>query len=157
MTYSSTTFEVATSNVLGDVFYKKKNSLIFDLDLGHTKSCQYHLHHVTYSGTKFEVATSKRCIYKKIHYLALDLRSHEILPSTLYHVTYQGTKFEVAMSNGLGRDTFTRNVTGRRTRLQMHLCRVLPMLEQEMSQKRDEYPHRNKSVIRHILVKLFVI
>ena len=27
-----------------------------------------------------------------------------------YHVTYAATKFEVAMSNGLGRDTFTRNV-----------------------------------------------
>ena len=26
-------------------------------------------------------------------------------------MTYLGTKFEVAMSNGLGGDTFTRNVT----------------------------------------------
>ena len=33
-----------------------------------------------------------------------------MLPSTLYHVTYSGTKFEVATSNGLGGDTFTRNV-----------------------------------------------
>ena len=30
---------------------------------------------------------------------------------TLHHVTYSATKFEVAMSNGLGGDTFTRNVT----------------------------------------------
>ena len=30
----------------------------------------------------------------------------------LNHVTYAATKFEVATSNGLGGDTFTRNVTG---------------------------------------------
>ena len=29
----------------------------------------------------------------------------------LHHVTYSTTKFEVATSNGLGGDTFTRNVT----------------------------------------------
>ena len=28
----------------------------------------------------------------------------------LHHVTYSATKFEVAMSNGLGGDTFTRNM-----------------------------------------------
>ena len=28
----------------------------------------------------------------------------------LHHVTYSATKFEVALSNGLGGDTFTRNV-----------------------------------------------
>ena len=33
----------------------------------------------------------------------------------LHHVTYSTTKFEVATSNGLGGDTFTRNVTDRRT------------------------------------------
>ena len=34
--------------------------LIFDLDLGVTRNVtQYPLHHVTYSATKFEVATSK--------------------------------------------------------------------------------------------------
>ena len=33
----------------------------------------------------------------------------------LHHVTYSPTKFEVATSNGLGGDTFTRNVTDRRT------------------------------------------
>ena len=33
-----------------------------------------------------------------------------------HHVTYSTTKFEVSTSNGLGGDTFTRNVTdGRRT------------------------------------------
>ena len=30
----------------------------------------------------------------------------------LHCVTYSATKFEVAMSNGLGGDTFKRNVTG---------------------------------------------
>ena len=36
---------------------------------------------------------------------------------TLHHVTYSGisTKFEAAMLNGLGGDTFKRNVTDART------------------------------------------
>ena len=33
----------------------------------------------------------------------------------LHHVTHQATKFIVATSNGLGGDTFTRNVTDGRT------------------------------------------
>ena len=33
----------------------------------------------------------------------------------LHHVTYPATKFTVATSNGLGGDTFTRNVTDGRT------------------------------------------
>ena len=33
----------------------------------------------------------------------------------LHHVTYSATKFEVATSNGLGGDTFTRNVMDGRT------------------------------------------
>ena len=33
----------------------------------------------------------------------------------LHHVTYSTTKFEVGTSNGLGGDTFTRNVTDGRT------------------------------------------
>ena len=43
-----------------------------------------------------------------------------MLPSTLYehHVTYPGPKFEIVTSDGLGGDTFTRNVTdGRMHRL----------------------------------------
>ena len=36
----------------------------------------------------------------------------------LHHVTYLETKFKVAMSNGLGGDTFTRNVTDGRTNRQ---------------------------------------
>ena len=33
----------------------------------------------------------------------------------LHHVTYSTTKFEVATNNGLGGDTFTRNVKDGRT------------------------------------------
>ena len=33
----------------------------------------------------------------------------------LYHVTYLTTNFEVTTSNGLGGDTFTRNMTDGRT------------------------------------------
>ena len=33
----------------------------------------------------------------------------------LHNLTYAATTFEVATSNGLGRDTFTRNVTHGRT------------------------------------------
>ena len=40
---------------------------------------QQTLHHVTYSGIKFEEAASNGfnsiCIYKKIHYLTFDLRA----------------------------------------------------------------------------------
>ena len=54
----------------------------------------------------------RRCVYKKIHYLTLTLRSrsHKILPSALYinHVTYAPTEFNVTTSKGLGGDAFTR-------------------------------------------------
>ena len=61
---------------------------LFYLDLG-VKDTQnvarYSLHHVTYSGTKFEVATSNGlggdAFTKKIHFLTV--RSHEMLLSTL--------------------------------------------------------------------------
>ena len=60
MTYSATNFEVAMSNGLGgDTFTR---NTLFDLDLGVKVTqnvAQYPLHHVTYSPTKFEVATSK--------------------------------------------------------------------------------------------------
>ena len=63
----------------------------------------------------------RRCIYKKVHYLTFDLDlvvkvTRNVAQYPLYHVTYSATMFEVAMSNGLGGDTFTRNITdGRRT------------------------------------------
>ena len=68
----------------------QENSL-FDLDLGGNVA-QYPLHHVTYTATKFEVATSnglggdtftKKYIICSL-ILTLGSRSHEMLPSTLY-------------------------------------------------------------------------
>ena len=41
--------------------------------------------------------------------------TRNITQYTLHHVTYAATKFEVATSNGLGGDTFTRNMTDART------------------------------------------
>ena len=53
--------------------------------------------------------------YKKIQYLTFDLDlgvkvTQNVAQYPLHHVTYSTTKFEVATSNGLGGDTFTRNV-----------------------------------------------
>ena len=51
----------------------------------------------------------------------LDLVAKDILNVSqypLHHVAYLGTNFEVATSNGLGGDTFTRNVTDGRTHAQ---------------------------------------
>ena len=58
----------------------------------------------------------RRCIYKKIH-LTFDIGikvTQNVVLYPLYHVAYSATKFEVAMSNDLGGDTFTRNVTEKR-------------------------------------------
>ena len=62
----------------------------------------------------------RRCIYKKIHYLTFDLDlgvkvTRNVTQYPLHHVIYAPTKFEVAMSNSLGEDTITRNVTDGRT------------------------------------------
>ena len=61
----------------------------------------------------------RRYICKKIQYLTLDLGvkvKQKVAHYPLHYVTYSAPKFEVATSNGLGGDTFTRNVTdGRRT------------------------------------------
>ena len=103
-----------------------QENTIFDLDLGVKVTrnvAQYPLHHVTYSPTKFEVATSnslERFNYKKIQYLTFDLDlgvkvTRNVAQFPLHHVTYSPTKFEVATSNSLGGDTFTRNVTDGRT------------------------------------------
>ena len=75
---------------------------------------------MTYSATKFEVATSYRLggdtFTRKYIIWSLTVtlvsRSHEILPSTLYIMwPIQLQNFEVATFNGLGGDTLTRNVT----------------------------------------------
>ena len=56
----------------------------------------------------------------KLQYLTFDLDlgvkvTQNVAEYPLHHVTYSTTKFEVATSNGLGGDTFTRNVTDGRT------------------------------------------
>ena len=58
----------------------------------------------------------RRFNYKKIQYLTFDLDlgvkvTRNVAQYPLHHVTFSPTKFEVATSNGLGGDTFTRNVT----------------------------------------------
>ena len=50
----------------------------------------------------------------KIQYLTFDLGvkvTRSVAQYPLHHATYSATKFEVNNSNGLGGDTFTRNVT----------------------------------------------
>ena len=51
---------------------------------------------------------------RKIYYLTFDLGvkvTQNVAQYPLHRVTYSATKFEVARFNGLGGDTFTRNVT----------------------------------------------
>ena len=55
-----------------------------------------------------------------MHYLTFDLDlgvkvTLNVAQYPLHYVTYSTTKFEVATFNGLGGDTFTRNVTDRQT------------------------------------------
>ena len=102
-TYVPAKFEVATANGLGDTVAK---NTLFDLKVkgqGHTISCPV-------PSTSCDLCIGKvwycyiprlwrRCIYKKIHYLTLTLRSQEMLTSALYishQVTY--AKFEVTTS-----------------------------------------------------------
>ena len=68
------------------------------------------------SASKFKVAR-KRCIYMKICYLTVDLDlgagvkvTQNVAQYPLNYVTYTDTKFKVATSNGLGGNTFIRNV-----------------------------------------------
>ena len=70
MTYSATKFEVAISNRLRDIFFKKLHYLTFDLGVKAIRHvAQYPLHHVTYLATEFKAATSNclggETIYKK--------------------------------------------------------------------------------------------
>ena len=60
-----------------------------------------------------------------MHYLTFDLDpgvkvTRNVTQYPLHHVIYAPTKFQVAMSNGLGEDTITRNVTDGRTDRQTH-------------------------------------
>ena len=78
---------------------------------------------MTYSATKFEVATSnglggdtfRRYIYEKIHYFTFDLdfgvkAAQNVAQYPLQHAHKTATKFAIATSNSLGGYTFTRNV-----------------------------------------------
>ena len=75
---------------------------------------------MTYAPAKFEAAMSKglggnaftrrrRCIYKKMHCLALTFGSvtRNVAQCPLHHVTYALTEFEVTTSKGLGGEVFT--------------------------------------------------
>ena len=60
-----------------------------------------------------------------MHLLTIDLNlgdkvTRNVAQYPLHYVTFNATKFEIATSNGLGEDTFTRNVTGGRTDAQTH-------------------------------------
>ena len=99
--------------------FEKIHYLTVDLDVKVTfkNVAQYPLLHVTYSGTKSEVAMcnglggdafTRKCF---ILPLTLTLGHTECcpVPST------SCAQFEVATSNSLRRDTFTRNVKDKRT------------------------------------------
>ena len=83
--------------------------MTFDLDLGDKVTqniAQYPLHYVTYSATKFEVATSNRLggdtiTRNTIFDLDFGVKvTRNVAQYSLHHVTYSTTKFEVATSNG---------------------------------------------------------
>ena len=81
---------------------------------GHIK--HFPLHHVTYVIAKFEIAMVKEMHLPENTLFDLDIKvTRNVVQYPLYYVTYSATKFEVATSNGLGGDTFTRNVTDGQT------------------------------------------
>ena len=58
----------------------------------------------------------RRYIYKKIYYLTFELDfevmvTQSVAQHPLRYVTYTAIKFKIATANGLGGDTFARNVT----------------------------------------------
>ena len=115
MTYAIAMFEAATPYGVGEV-HLHENTL-FDIDPGVKVTqdiTQYPLHHVTYSDTKFEVATSNSlegdAFTSKyiIFNLTLDQGHAKCCEYPLHHEIYSGTKFEVATFNGLGGGAFTK-------------------------------------------------
>ena len=106
MTYAPAKFEVATSNNLGEDGLTRKYIIWpWPWGQGHTKCYPV-------ASTSYDLCTCehwscyvqwfrRRCIYKKMHYLTLTLRSrsHEVVPSTLYIMwPMHRKKFEVATS-----------------------------------------------------------
>ena len=93
--------------------------LLQPLGQGQMDVAQYSLHHLTIHLQSLEVlfpGLRRRCIYKQIHYLTIDLDLGVIVTQNvaqyfLHHVTHAPVKFEVAISKGLGGDAFTRNMT----------------------------------------------
>ena len=118
MTYSSTKFEVATSNGLGgDTFTRKYIIWPWPSGQGHTRCCPVPSKSCdlcTYRVWSYYIKIfRRRSIYKKIQYLTFELDlgvkvARNVAHYPLHHVTYPATKFEVATSKGLGGDTFTR-------------------------------------------------
>ena len=97
--------------------YKKIQYWTFDLDLRVKVTrnvAQYPLHHVTYSATKFEVATPKGlggdAFTRKFNIWPWPWVkvTRNVAQYPLHHVTYLATKFAVATSKGLGGDAITR-------------------------------------------------
>ena len=100
--------------------YKKIQYLTFDLDFWvkvtrKLPSTLYIMRPIQLQSLKLlRLTVSEEKHYKKIHYLTFDLGvkvTGNVALYPLHHVTCSPTKFEVATSNGLGGDTFTRNVT----------------------------------------------
>ena len=109
------------------------------LELDHGDQAQYLLHYMTYAPAKFEVITLNHLQESTLFGLDLGPRAHEMLPNTFYIILYFCKKIhsiinldlgshkmlpststscdlfrcnvKVAASNGLGGNTFTRNVT----------------------------------------------
>ena len=55
-----------------------------------------------------DYAALRRCIYKKIHYVSIDLGvkvTQNVAQYPLHHVTYTPAKFEVAMSESVMHDS----------------------------------------------------
>ena len=111
-----TEFEVTTSKGLeGDAFTRKFNVWPWPWGQGHTEccpvrstSCDLFSYNVW---SCYVYPFRRRYIYKKIHFLTLDLRvkvTQNIAQYPLHYVTYSATKIVVAMSSRLGGDTFTR-------------------------------------------------
>ena len=81
--------------------------MTFDIEFGVKVTqnvAQYHLHHMTYLGTKFEVATSNGLVgdaFTRNYIIDLGVKvTQYVAQYPLHYVTYLGTKFEVATSNG---------------------------------------------------------
>ena len=122
-TYAPVKFEVAMSNGLGDDAFTRKYIIwrsheVLSVPLTSCDICTCKIWSCYFE--KF----MRRCVYKKIHYLTFDLDlgvkvKWNFTQRPLHHVIYTSTKFEVAMSNSLGEDTITRNVTDGQTHRRM--------------------------------------